>query len=81
MFYILALEPFLRKLRANLVQHSITLPGASTTARYSTYGDDVSILETSSAEMEKVSKEIKRYEDVTGTKINHKTSVGLQLGS
>ena len=35
----------------------------------------------SSAEVNEVSKEIGRYEVMTGAKINHEKSVGLQLGS
>ena len=81
MLYILALEPFLRKLKANPVLHSLTLPGSSEVARYTAYADDVSVLVTSSAEVEEVSKEIGRYEAVTGAKINREKSVGLRLGS
>ena len=81
MIYILALEPFLRKLKANPVLRGLTLPGASQVARYTTYADDVSVLVTSSAEVEEVSKEIGRYEAVTGAKINREKSVGLRLGS
>ena len=68
MLYILALEPFLRKLKANPALRGLTLPGSS-------------MLVTSSAEVEEVSKEIRRYEVVTGAKINRKKSVGLWLGS
>ena len=50
-------------------------------ARYTAYADDVSVLVTSSAEVEEVSKEIGRYEAVTGAKINREKSVGLRLGS
>ena len=78
---ILALEPFLRKLKANPALLGLTLPAASEVARYTAYADDVSVLVTSSAEVEEVSKEIGRYEDVTGAKINREKSVGLRLGS
>ena len=81
MLYILALEPFLRKLKANLALHGLTLPGYLTGARYTAYADDVSVLVKSSAEVEEVSKEIGRYEAVTGAKINREKSVGLRLGS
>ena len=81
MLYILALEPFLRKLKANPVLRGLTLPGATEVARYTAYADDVSVLVTSSAEVEEVSKEIGRYEAVTGAKINRDKSVGLRLGS
>ena len=81
MLYILALEPFLRKLKANPTLCGLTLPGASEVARYTAYADDVSVLVTSSAEVEEVSKEIGRYKDVTGAKINREKSVGLRLGS
>ncbi len=50
MLYVLALEPFLRKLKANPVLRGLTLPGASQVARYTAYADDVSVLVTSSAE-------------------------------
>ena len=81
MLNILALEPFLRKLKANPVLRGLTLPGASEVARYTAYADDVSVLVASSAEVEEVSKEIGRYEAVTGAKINREKSVGLRLGS
>ena len=69
MLYILALEPFLRRLKANPVLRGLALPGACQVARYTAYTDDVSVLVTSSAEVEEVSKEIGRYEAVTGAKI------------
>ena len=81
MLYILALEPFLRKLKANAALRGLTLPGSSEVARYTAHADDVSVLVTSSAEVEEVSKEIGRYEAVTGAKINREKSVGLRLGS
>ena len=81
MLYILALEPFLHKLKANPVLRGFMLPGSSEVARYTAYADDVSVLVTSSAKVEEVSKEIGRYEAVAGAKINHEKSVGLLLGS
>ena len=81
MLYILVLEPFLRRIKANPVLRGLTLPGTSEVARYTAYADDVSVLVTSSAEVEEVSKEIGRYEAVTGAKINREKSVGLRLGS
>ena len=74
MLYILALEPFLRKLKANPALRGLTLPGSSEVARYTAYADDVSMLVTSSAEVEEASKEIGRYEGVTGAKINREKS-------
>ncbi len=73
MLYILALEPFLRKLKANVALRSLTLPGSSEVARYTAYADDVSVLVTS--------KDIERYESVARAKINREKSVGLRLGS
>ena len=81
MLYILALETFLRKRKANPALRGLTLPGSSEVARYTAYTDDVSVLVTSSAEVEEVSKEIGRYETLTGAKINREKSVGLRLGS
>ena len=52
MLYILALEPFLCQLKANLVLRCLTLPGSREVARYTAYADDVSVLITSSAEVE-----------------------------
>ena len=68
MLYILSLEPFLRKLKANPALRGPTLPAPSEVARYTAYADDVSMLVT-------------RYEAVTGAKVNREKSVGLQLGS
>ena len=81
MLYILVLEPFLRKLKANLALRGLMLLGASEVARYTAYADNVSVLVMSSAEVEEVSKEIGRYEAVTGAKINREKSVSLRLGS
>ena len=47
-------------------------------AWYTSYANNVSVFVTSNAE---VGKEIRRFEVVTGAKINRKKSVGLQLGS
>ena len=81
MLYILVLVPFSRKLKANPALRGLTLPGFNEVARYTAYADDVSVLVTSSAEVEEVSKEIGRYEAVSGAKINHEKSVGLRVGS
>ena len=81
MLYILALEPFLRKLKANPVLRGITLPGANTSARYTAYVDDVTLLVTSFAEIWEVDSEIQRYRMVAGAKINCSKSAGLLLGS
>ena len=62
----------------NPVLRGLTLPGSTKVARYTAYTDDVSMLVMSSVE---VSKEIGKYEVVTGFKINREKSVGLQLGS
>ena len=69
MLYILALEPFLHRLKVNPVLRGLTLPGASEVARYTAYADDISVLVTSSAEVEEVSKEIRRYKAVTGARL------------
>ena len=81
MLHILAFEPFLRKIKANPVLHSLTLPGSSEVAKYTAYTDDVSMLVMSSAKVEEVSNEIGRYKAVAGAKINRKKSVSLRLGS
>ena len=56
MLYVLALEPFLRKLKVNKVQRGLTLPGATNTAKYSVLADDVTVFAASSAKVEEVSK-------------------------
>ena len=66
MLYVLALEPFLGKINANLVICSLTLP----VTKYTAYTDDISVLVMSSAEVVEVSKEIGRYKVVSGAKIN-----------
>ena len=81
MLYILALEPFLRKLKANPTLRGIKLPGSSTSARYSAYVDDITLLVASNAEILEVSREIRRYETVTGAKTNCSKSAGLRLGA
>lgn len=72
MLYILALEPVL---------HGITLPGSNTLARYSAYDDDVNAFIKNNAEIDEIGKEISRYEEVTGTRINRDKSMGLWLGA
>ena len=77
MLDILELKPFLHNMR---VLSSLKLPGATTTTRYSTHADKVSIIVMSSAEVEEISKEIRRYESISVAKINNEKLVGLQLG-
>ena len=80
MLYILTLEPLLCKLKANPALCGLTLPGSNEVARYTAYADDISVLVTNSAKVE-MSKELWRYEAVTGAKINSKKSISLRLGS
>lgn len=49
MHHVLALDIFLRKLRANLTLSRNTLPGATISAKYTAYVDDVPTLVTSNA--------------------------------
>ena len=79
--YVLLLETFLRKLRANPVPCGFELPGALIMVKYSANADDVSVLVTNNAEIEEVSKEIEMYEVVSGVKTSREKSVGLSLGS
>ena len=81
MLYVLAIEPFLRKLRVNPVLRGITLPGADAQVKYSAYADDVTVLVTSNAEISVVGAEIRLYETVTGAKINCDKSSGLRIGA
>lgn len=69
MLYFIALESFLRKLKTNSILRGISLPGDTTSARYSVYADD------------KVGKEIRGYATVTCVNINRDKSVGLQLAA
>ena len=72
----------MRKLKANPVLRSLTLPGPSEGNQVTLHTLTTSAcFVMSSAEMEEVSKEIGRYEAVTGAKINREKSVGLRLGS
>ena len=80
MLYILALEPFLRKLKANPVLRGLMLPGTSEVARYTAYTDAICVLVTSSAKVEEVNKEIGGYKAVTGAKINCEKYVGSLKG-
>ena len=59
--------------KSNPTLRDLTLPGSSEVARYTAYADDVSVLVTSSAEEEEVSKEIGMYEVVTGAKLTAKS--------
>ena len=55
MVYVLTLEPFLHKLRANSVLRRFPLLGAPTMARYFAYVDDVSVHVRRSAKVAEVS--------------------------
>ena len=81
MLYILALEPFLRQIKANPVLGGLTLPGCNTPVTHTAYVDDVTLAVTNEAEIKEVDKEIQKYENAAGTKINSRKSEGLRLGS
>lgn len=59
MLYALALKHILRMLKAIHVLRSICLPGATTSARYSVYAEDVLVLVSSMAENDQVGKKIR----------------------
>ena len=81
MLYVLALEPFLRRVKANPVLRGITLPGTINPVTHTAYVDDVTMFVTNNAEILEVDKEIREYEKVAGAKINSRKSEGLRLGS
>lgn len=58
-----------------------TLPGATTSARYSAYADNVTVFIMNNAEIDKVNKESRKYEMVAVAKFNCSKAVGLQLSS
>lgn len=70
---------FVCMLRSNSILDGITLPRATTPARYTAYADDISTLVTSSAEDGEFGREIQTYETVTGAMINRDKSVGWGL--
>lgn len=75
------LKRFLIKLRVNSILCSISLDGAMTSARDTTF-IDISLLVTCNAKTEEISKEIGLYEIMTTTKINGiKLSACAQEGS
>lgn len=53
LLYVLALRPYLSRLKENPVLSGITLPGATISVRYTAYVDDVSMLVTSTAGIHK----------------------------
>lgn len=63
------------KIKANLIVCGIILPGATISARYTTYADDVSTLVLSNTQIDQVGRELRRYETVSGTKINRDKSI------
>lgn len=73
--YVLALEPFFCRIKANPIIRGIILPGATISAKYTTYADDVSTLVMSNAQMDQVGRELRRYETVSGAKINRDKSI------
>ena len=81
MLYVLVLEFFFRNLRVSLILSRHILPSPTISARYSSYADDVSVLVTSSAKVEKFRKEIGKYVSVSRAKINREKSMGLRFGS
>ena len=61
--YVLVLEPFFCELRLNPILRGIISSGASTITRYSAYTDTDGVLETGSAEVLEISKEIGRCQE------------------
>lgn len=57
------------KLKSNPVLNGILLPGAITTARYSTYADNIMVFVTNTAMFDEVSTEIREYEMVQDTSV------------
>lgn len=78
--YVLLLEPFLCKLKTNPVHSGISLRGATTSHKYCSYADKVSVLVSSRAETDEVSK--KKSVPETLIKVQNQTRyVALWLGS
>lgn len=72
LLYVLALEPFLRKLRTGetgLALRGIELPGGAR-ARVSMFADDVTVCMSSHRDIFAVIKALKRYKKVTGAVVN-----------
>ena len=65
MLYILALEPFLRKLKANPVLRGLTLAGASEVARYTAYPNHDNILKNSLKPLRSFKKKKIDNKDIT----------------
>jgi hypothetical protein len=77
LLYVLALEPLLRKL-----EFSSGIPRELGCGRFtSAYADDVTVIVSDISEIEVIGTTLREYEAVTGAKINHEKSVGLQLGT
>lgn len=72
------MEFFQWKIRANSLLHRITTPGASTSARHTTFVDETVVNGT---ETDDVGEEIGLNEMVTGNKISCDKSVRLQLSA
>lgn len=68
LLYMLVLEPFFHKVKLNPVLYGITLPGATISARYSAYVNNISVFVMS-----------RGYKIVTRAKINCDKPAGLQL--
>ena len=82
LFYVLALEPLLRRLRdekANPTLRGVPLAG-QVRAKVSAYADDFTVFVSHQLNILVVKKAVERYE-VAGAKINFDESEGLQLGA
>ena len=79
LFYVLALEPLLRRLRdggTNPALRGVPFTGPLT-ARVSAFADDITIFVSRCLDVEAVKKAVGEYERIAGAKVNFDKSEGL----
>ena len=75
LLYVLALEPLLRRLRAERGS------SGSVRAKISAFADDITVSVSSRLDILVVKMAVERYEKVAGAKVNFDKSEGLRLGA
>ena len=83
LFYILMLEPLLRRLRNEGTSPALRgVPFAGLlTARVSAFADDITVFVSCCLDIETVKEVVVEYEQIAGAKVNFDKSEGLRLGA
>ena len=83
LFYVLTLEPLLRKLTDGKASPALCgiPPADPLSTKVSAYADDITVFVSRRLDIMAVKKAVVRYKQIAGAKINFDKSKGLQLGA